>query len=137
MKRHIAAALFVCLMASPSVGQGAFILPNLERDPENALCPDAPVRPDWIAAPDPGVELSQADIAGQLYRQQGYLNVIEAGKCTCDLRFPSWDEVVAVVESEFPNVTRHEYLDAIYSITQSTKSYRSDAKAICKEYGIW
>ena len=137
MSVRLAVAAMVCCMALPAAAQGIFDLPDLAAEPENSLCPEAPARPEWAVRPKPGTQLSQAGLGNELYRLQGYRNVVEAGRCTCDLRFPSWDEITRIIETEFATVTRMEFHAAMPDIRKATKAYRLEAREICRAADLW
>ncbi|MGR3594004.1 MAG: hypothetical protein ACU0B9_19215 [Limimaricola soesokkakensis] len=129
------AALLVGLLGSSVSSQVSFTLPDLEEKPENAVCPSAPSRPDWVANPS-NEELTRSQLAIELYKQEGYRNVVEAGECTCDLRFPDWGTVSAAMETEFAGISRFRFLEIIPDIRRATKAYRREGRLICQAVGL-
>jgi len=97
---------------------------------------DAPARPEWVANPS-NEGLTRSELATELYQQEGYRNVVEAGECTCELRFPSWDNVTEAMETEFAGISRFEFLEVIPDIRKATKTYRNEGRPICRDAGLW
>ena len=136
MGRRLAALMMAGLMAGPVAAQDSFMLPDLNEEPENPDCPDAPARPEWVANPS-NEGLTRSELATELYQQEGYRNVVEAGECTCELRFPSWDNVTEAMETEFAGISRFEFLEVIPDIRKATKTYRNEGRPICRDAGLW
>lgn len=127
----IIAVLMAALVASASSAQGSFTLPDLKEELTNPDCPNAPVRPERIKG------MTAIELATELYKQEGYRNVVEAGECTCDLRFPDWDTVSAAMETEFAGISRFRFLEIIPDIRRATKAYRREGRPICQAVGLW
>lgn len=135
MKAFILASL-IAVSAVPSVAQTLSIT-NLGEQPENRLCPDSPPRPDWIADPEPGSQLSQSGVAIDLYEIQGYTNIVDAGECSCELRFPSWDRVLQTIETDYPEMSRATYLEVKPTLRDAIRELRPAAKEICEKVNLW
>ncbi|NVK58344.1 MAG: hypothetical protein HWE26_22380 [Alteromonadaceae bacterium] len=131
IRQALSAALLASVIAQPVTAQSDFMLPDLDERPENPDCPNAPSRPESIEG------MTARALADELYQQQGYRNVVEAGECTCAIRFPSWDRVTEALETDFAGISRFEYLEIISDIQSTTKAYRREGRPICRDAGLW
>ncbi|WP_147127555.1 hypothetical protein [Shimia ponticola] len=74
----------------------------------------------------------------RMYRAAAFQNIVDAGLCTCEARFPSWD---IAVDYYLENYSR---IDDQYEVQQITKTYRTSIAAnrakvreLCEAQGNW
>ena len=92
-------------------------------------------------------EIEHYDIAGAAslrFLESAYIHQVAAsleaadGKCTCELRFPSWDAAFKDMEERFMSLPDDESSDWVwdYALTDRTRLSREVDK-ICKAQGIY
>ena len=121
------------LLAPPSSAEGNLV-PSLERTYK--VCPDRPAEPDWmqnIALRD----AYQRVLIQDIYRAQNLEQIVEAGACPCDERFPEWDRAEAIFRENYTAATRWKMLDASEAYNRRANELRPVAKAVCEAEGNW
>ena len=84
------ATIFVipCILAGTAFAQ---LVPEAVETSE--VCPNRPSEPEIIA--DLDVRESHKRILVQrMYRAAAFQDIVDTGRCTCEVRFPSWDVAV-------------------------------------------
>ena len=126
-------ALALGLIAPPSVAERNLI-PSLERTYD--VCPDRPAEPDWmqnIALRD----AYQRVLVQDIYRAQNLEEIVKAGTCPCNTRFPEWDAAETTFRENYATATRWEMIEASETYNRRANNLRPDAKAICEAAGNW
>ncbi|MEM7746805.1 MAG: hypothetical protein AAF732_24390 [Pseudomonadota bacterium] len=128
------ATIFVipCILAGTAFAQ---LVPEAVETSE--VCPNRPSEPEIIA--DLDVRESHKRILVQrMYRAAAFQDIVDTGRCTCEVRFPSWD---VAVDYYLENYSR---IDDQYEVQQATKTYRSSIAAnrakvreLCQTQGNW
>ena len=128
------ATIFVipCILAGTAFAQ---LVPEAVETSE--VCPNRPSEPEIIA--DLDVRESHKRILVQrMYRAAAFQDIVDTGRCTCEVRFPSWD---VAVDYYLENYSR---IDDQYEVQQATKTYRSSIAAnrakvreLCEAQGNW
>lgn len=142
MKTPILAVLAMMIAASATAEdltaleaeQAAYVDPVSKRD---RFCPEHPYRPGWVMVQPFGYTWK-----GRLWERYYYLtamqNVVESGECSCDLMFPSWDEMRPELEqiaTEWPDVAGPEMTeDQSLLVSDIGRTYTQERSKISHEY---
>lgn len=119
--------------ASPSAAERNLV-PSLEHSFD--VCTDRPAEPEWMQ----NIPLRQAYqrvLVQNIYRTQNLERIVEIGSCTCEIRFPPWDEAETTFHEHHANDERWEMLRSSDAYNRRANLVRLDAKAICEAAGNW
>ena len=130
--RFATICVLTCILAGTAFAQ---LVPEAVETSE--VCPNRPSEPEIIA--DLDVRESHKRILVQrMYRAAAFQDIVDTGRCTCEVRFPSWD---VAVDYYLENYSR---IDDQYEVQQATKTYRSSIAAnrakvreLCQTQGNW
>ena len=131
-------ARFATIFVIPCIHAGtAFAQLVPEAVETSEVCPNRPSEPEIIA--DLDVRESHKRILVQrMYRAAAFQDIVDTGRCTCEVRFPSWD---VAVDYYLENYSR---IDDQYEVQQITKTYRTSIAAnrakvseLCEAQGNW
>lgn len=132
--QHLAlAALALSLTPTFAVAERNLV-PTLERSFD--VCPGRPAEPEWmqsIALRD----AYQRVLVQDIYRAQNLERIVETGSCTCETRFPAWDEAEATFHEHHASAERWEMLQTSGRYNRRANEVRLAAKAICDAAGNW
>jgi hypothetical protein len=128
-----ALAVALGLRAAPAVAERTLV-PTLERSFD--ICPDRPAEPLWLQE-IPLRQVYQRVLIQDIYRAQSLEQVIEAGRCDCATRFPSWDMAEAEFRDRYASAERWEMLEASDGYNRRANAARPAAKALCDAAGNW
>ena len=121
------------LIAPPSSAERDLV-PSLERTYDT--CPERPTEPDWMR----NIALRNAYqrvLVQDIYRAQNLEQIVEAGTCPCDVRFPDWGKAETTFRDKYTAATRWEMLDASETYNRRANELRPEAKGICEAAGNW
>ncbi|WP_166434123.1 hypothetical protein [Roseovarius spongiae] len=110
--------------------------PSITLDNGFDICPDRPSQPEWIDRL-PSRDAFQGAVIQMIYRAQSYKNVIEAGECSCAIRFPSWKRSVQQFNDNYLGADRNGLRDARNEYRAQANETREAAKALCEDAGNW
>lgn len=127
-------AISIAILAISPVAAAAQFVPTLDSAPR--VCPDRPPRPDWIVNADVR-EAHKMNLVQEMYRAQSLQAVVEAGECSCETRFPSWDDASAYYFEHYSGLSRHEILDRTSEYRRTANELRQEAMPICESQGNW
>ena len=121
-----------CILAGTAFAQ---LVPEAVETSE--VCPNRSSEPEIIA--DLDVRESHKRILVQrMYRAAAFQDIVDTGRCTCEVRFPSWD---VAVDYYLENYSR---IDDQYEVQQITKTYRlsiaanrAKVRELCQTQGNW
>ncbi len=142
MKTPILAALAVMIATSATAEdltaleaeQAAYVDPVTKRD---RFCPDHPYRPGWVMVQPFGYAW-KARLWQSYYSLTAAQTVVQAGECSCNLMFPSWDEMRPELErlaTEWPDVPGPEMTeDQSLFVSGLNSSYTREKSKIDHEY---
>lgn len=138
IRMSLIAAACALAVISPATGQSnlGLSLPDLSEPLENRVCPDAPRKPDMLDWEPGGPGMSQSQLADTLYQIEAFRNVVEAGECSCELRYPSWDSTVSTVQNEYAELTRMDFLEIIPQLRSIRNQYQSEVRELCLQAGL-
>ncbi|MCA1775737.1 MAG: hypothetical protein LC676_09060 [Loktanella sp.] len=126
-------ALALSLTAAPAFAERDLV-PTLERSFD--VCPDRPVEPVWMQE-IPLRQAYQRVLIQDIYRAQNLERIIETGSCTCDIRFPSWEEAQTTFHDNHAGSERWEMLQASDGYNRRANAARPAAKVLCDAAGNW
>lgn len=132
-------AAFVLLMAAASSASAQESTPTMGNDltvtmgsRQNAICPDAPPEPEWIAELHPR-EAWKGYRIQKLYQFRRDQQIVATGSCACDVRFPSWEAVEAEFEERYAAMSNAELLSAFSDFADERNEAKMAARAICQD----
>lgn len=106
------------------------------------FCPDHPFRPGWVMVQPRGYQWKTGLLQDYYFLQRSRA-VIDAGQCSCDLMFPSWDDMRPELEQlveQFPDVAASEFTPdqgqhlraAERELQQSKRAMASEFRQLCQ-----
>ena len=106
------------------------------------FCPDHPFRPGWVMVQPRGYQW-KTGILQELYNLKRTRAVVEEGQCSCDLMFPSWEDMRPELEqflerfpgtraSQFTSDQRKLVLDIERELQQEKRAMASEFRQLCR-----
>ena len=133
-------AILVILGAGPALAEGA---PDVSTDltvtikpQEFRICNDRPARPVWMDELHPR-EAYKAVTMMDLYELRAWERIAETEDCTCETRFPGWDEVSVEYAERFATSSNAEHTQAQLQIRRERNDIRQGVQDICEAQGNW
>jgi hypothetical protein len=105
-------------------------------DSQFDVCTDRPPQPDWLTNTDTR-GANEARLIQQIYRVQSMARIVEAGECSCETRFPSWEAAEQSFFDQFASSDRNELREAISEYSRTANELRLSAKPICEAESNW
>lgn len=122
----------VGILPSYSSAQGLVPTVNSEFD----VCLERPLQPQWIDDLEPQ-EAYRGLLVQMIYRAQSYQRVMDAGECSCETRFPTWDASVAQYNNNYLGFDQFETMDMRQEYRNQANTLRRSVKALCEAEGNW
>lgn len=130
-----AISLFLAAAASASAQEST---PTMSNDltvtmgsRQNAICPDAPAQPDWIAELHP--RKAWRGVAIQtFYRFRADEQIVALNDCSCAVRFPEWTAAEEEFEERFGAHDQVAQMDAFEAFEGERKAAKMAARTICR-----
>lgn len=126
--------LVAACILSPTLAISQGLVPTLER--EFDVCQNRPLQPQWIDDL-PSREAFKGAVIQMIYRAQSYQRVVEAGDCSCETLYPTWDTAVQRFNDTYLNSDRNQLREARNDFRDQANDMRGAAKALCEEAGNW
>lgn len=105
--------------------------------PDYAFCADRPDRPEIIENM-PFREAHRGILIQRMYTSSAMETVVESEDCSCDVRFPAWNDTVDQYHELYAGIEdRHKIRSLTSKFTQSINDLRQLARPICVEVGNW
>ena len=133
MKR-LSIFLVALIASAPSSAWPQGLVPTLESEFE--VCQSRPLQPQWIDDL-PSREAFKGAVIQMIYRAESYQRVVEAGECSCETLYPTWDNAVQRFNDTYLNADRNTLREARNEFRDQANEVRDAAKAICEEAGNW
>lgn len=132
--------LLVVLGTGPALAEGA---PEVSTDltvdmapKQYRICNDRPARPAWLDELHPR-EAYKALTMMDLYELRAWERIAETGDCSCEVRFPEWDEVSVEYTGRFATSSNAEHTQAQLQIRRERNDIRQVVQDICEAQGNW
>ncbi len=125
--------IFAALIISPIQAVAQFV-PTLDSAPR--VCPDQPPQPDWMENADIR-DAHKVILVQVMYRAQSMQAIVETGDCSCETRFPSWEDASEYYLENYADLDRHEILARTSDYLRTASELRRIAMPICKAVGNW
>lgn len=101
------------------------------------VCANKPDEPVIIQNMDTR-ESHRVRLLQRMYTATAFADIVEAGECTCERRFPSWEPVVDYYLQNYAKLEdRHDIYAAREPYDDVVNQTRTDARTICVEAGNW
>ncbi|ASM72931.1 MULTISPECIES: hypothetical protein [Roseobacteraceae] len=102
------------------------------------FCPDHPFRPGWVMVQPRGYQWKTGLMQDYYYLQRSRA-VVAAGQCSCDLMFPSWDDMRPELEqllAQLPDDSASEFTpDQGRQLREIERAMQQEKRAIASEFG--
>jgi hypothetical protein len=106
------------------------------------FCPDHPFRPSWVMVQPRGHQWKTGLLQDYYYLQRTRA-VVSAAQCSCDLMFPSWQDMRPELEQllqQFPDASASEFTpdqgqqlrDAERGLQQAKRAIASEFRQLCQ-----
>lgn len=110
------------------------LVPTLDREYE--FCENRPEEPQWLQ--DIHVRENYKRLLVQaIYRFQSYDRVEQAGDCSCDTLYPSWDTAVQVFNDNYLHLERRDAMDTRREFQDRSNDLRQSQRDVCEPIGHW
>ena len=133
-------AILVVLGAGPALAEGT---PGVSTDltvdmapKQYRICNDRPARPAWMDELHPR-EAYKALTLMDLYELRAWERIAETEDCSCETRFPGWDEVSVEYAERFATSSNAEHTQAQLQIRRERNDIRQSVQDICEAQGNW
>ena len=126
--------LLAVLATCPSLAISQGQVPST--DSQFEFCEDRPLEPEWMGSL-PSRENYKRLVIQTIYRAQGVERVVEAGECSCETRFPSWDAAVQSFNDNYLGADRNSLREANNEYLERFNELRQPARSICEAEGHW
>lgn len=110
------------------------LVPTL--DSRTDVCPDRPSQPAWAINTD-GRDANRTRLIQQIYRAQSMVRIVEAGECSCETRFPTWEAAEQAYFDRYSSSDRNALREAISEYSRTANKLRLAAKPICEAENNW
>ncbi|MCV6825970.1 MULTISPECIES: hypothetical protein [Rhodobacterales] len=127
--------IIATLVSAVASGAAAQFIPTLGSDTPR-VCPDQPAQPEWIENIEPR-EAHTGHLVQMMYRAQGLQAVAEAGSCSCETRFPSWDKAQEYYFEHYSALERFEVQQRTSEYRRAANDARKIAQPICELENNW
>ena len=105
-------------------------------DAEPGTCPDQPTEPQWMQ--DINIRESHKRLlVQQIYRAESMQRIVDAGNCSCDTRYPSWDAAESVYFEKFAVADYQDVMEATDTYRRLANKIRLKAMPICEVARNW
>ena len=102
-----------------------------------AFCPDRPAEPEILQSIDMR-EAHKRILAQRMYTTNALQAVADAGDCSCETRFPSWDATVDEYLEKYAGLDdRWQILEITSDYRRKTNELRKAVRQICIDQGNW
>jgi hypothetical protein len=102
-----------------------------------AFCANRPDRPE-IVENMPFREAHRGILIQRMYTANAMTAVVENDDCSCETRFPAWDDTVEQYLELYAGIEdRHEIRSLTSGFTRSINDLRKLARPTCVEVGNW
>ena len=128
-------ALILGLSGAVAFPAEAQMVPTLGSDTPRA-CPEQPPQPEWVDN-IPLRESHNKLLIQQMYRAQSMQAVADSGDCSCETRFPSWEQTETQFLETHAGLDRWEASERTEEYRATANEYRRIAMPICKKQGNW
>ena len=138
--RKITLAAAVTLLAAPLAAQTS---PQVTNDltvtiapQQYRICNDRPARPTWMDEVHPR-EAYKALTLMDLYELRAWEQIVEAGNCGCEVRFPAWEDASEEFNERYRLASASEHTAAQRDIRQQRNDLRHAVQDTCEAQGNW
>ena len=139
MKHLVILAMF-CAVSGTAIAQTAPAVSNdltVTLAPDKyRICNDRPDRPVWMDELHPR-EAFKALTLMDLYELRAWEQIVEAGDCACETRFPSWDAAEEEYLTSYDQAPSPEHTSAQREIRKHRNDLRHAVEEICEAQGNW
>ncbi|WP_197922646.1 hypothetical protein [Thiosulfatihalobacter marinus] len=139
MRKPILAVMLAAL-AGPLVAQTSPRVSNdltVDMSPQQyRICNDRPARPTWMDEVHPR-EAYKALTLMDLYELRAWEQIVETGNCSCDVRFPKWEEASEEFNERYLMASVEEHTAAQRDIRQRRNDLRHAVQDLCEAQGNW
>lgn len=105
-------------------------------DGEFEFCEDRPEEPQWLQ--DIHVRESHKRLLIQaIYDLQSYERVEQAGDCTCDTLYPTWDTAIQTFNDNYLHLERRDAMNARREFQERSTALRQSQRSVCEPFGHW
>ncbi|MEM9360358.1 MAG: hypothetical protein AAGB04_29620 [Pseudomonadota bacterium] len=105
---------------SPALAPAQGLVPTLNS--EYDFCRSRPAEPEWMAEL-PSRERYKRLVIQTIYRAQGVERVVEAQECSCETRFPTWDNAVQHFNDNYLGGDRNRLREAKRNTLTATTNF--------------
>lgn len=138
--RQTILATAVTLLAAPLAAQTSpQVLSDLTvtvTPQQYRICNDRPARPNWmdeVHVRDAYKALTLMD----LYELRAWEQIVEAGNCGCDVRFPAWEDASEEFDERYLLASAAEHTAAQRDIRRQRNDLRHAVQEVCEAQGNW
>lgn len=139
MKHLVILAMF-CAVSGTAIAQTA---PAVSNDLTVTLAPGKyricnarPDRPAWMDELHPR-EAYKALAAMEIYELRAWEQIIETSDCSCETRFPSWDDADEEYNELYRALTQGEHTAVRLEWVETRKSLKPVVRELCEAQGNW
>lgn len=100
------------------------------------ICNDRPPRPAWMDELHPR-EAYKALTLMDLYELRAWEQIAAKDDCSCEIRYPGWDEVSEEYHERYAAYSNAEHTQAQLEIRQLRNDLRSGVRKVCEAQGNW
>ena len=133
-------AILVVLGAGPALAESASdVSTNLTVDmapQQYRICNDRPARPAWMDELHPR-EAYKAVTMMDLYELRAWERIAETKDCSCEMRFPEWEQASEEYRERFATSSNAEQTQAQLQIRGERNNIRQGVQDICEAQGNW
>ena len=131
--RQTILATAVTLLAAPQVLSDLTVTVTPQ---QYRICNDRPARPNWmdeVHVRDAYKALTLMD----LYELRAWEQIVEAGNCGCDVRFPAWEDASEEFDERYLLASAAEHTAAQRDIRRQRNDLRHAVQEVCEAQGNW
>ena len=134
MKRATSLVCLLLLLTGTIASAERDLVPTLDNQPD--VCPDQPPEPEWMRNTE-ARDAYKRLLVQQIYRFQSMERIVDAQRCTCATRYPSWEAAEGVFVEHFAASEYWDIVEATSEFRRQANELRREAMPICKAAGNW
>jgi len=132
----VLAALTACPVLAQTSPQMTIDLTATMDQQQYRICNDRPARPAWMDDVHPREAYKTVTLM-DLYELRAWEDVVQAGSCDCNVRFPTWDRASAEFNERYVTASAAEHTATQRDIRRQRNELRFAVQEICDAQGNW
>ncbi len=138
--RKITLAAAIATLASPVAAQTSSQVTNdftIDMAPQQyRICNDRPARPAWMDEIHPR-QAYRATSLMELYEIRAWEVIVASSDCSCDIRFPAWDNADTEYRQQYEGLSQGEHTVLRLEWIETRKELEPTVHNICEAQGNW